>query len=58
MRLPDGFTQEVVRLSELDGNHDPAVHGLVQVIGTVCSKDNQTIMSAKNWGGGGEGGRG
>ena len=46
--LPDGLTQQVVWLPELNGYHDPAMHGFIQVIGTVSGQDDQTIMSA--WG--------
>ena len=35
MRLPDGLSQEVVRLAELDGDHDTTMHRLVKVIGTI-----------------------
>ena len=35
MRLPDGLSQEVVWLAELDGNHDAPIHCFIQVIGTI-----------------------
>ena len=34
----------MVRLTELDGYHDPPVHGLIKVIGSVGSHDDKTIM--------------
>ncbi len=56
MRLPDGLPQQVVGLAELDGNHDPPVHGLVQVVGTVGGHDDQPVVSGREEEGGREGG--
>ena len=43
---PYGLPQEVVWLPELYGDHDPAVHGFVQVIGPVGRHYDQAIMPA------------
>ena len=37
----------MVWLSELNGYHDSAVHGFIQVIGTVGCHDDETIVSAR-----------
>ena len=42
--LPDGLPEEVVGLPELDGDHDAAVHGLVQVVGPVGGQDDETVV--------------
>ena len=34
----------MVGLTELDGNHDATVHGLIEVIGPVGGQDDQTIV--------------
>ena len=38
----------MVRLSKLNGNHDPPVHGFIQVIGTVGGHDDKTIMPGRS----------
>lgn len=42
--LPDRLAQDVVGLAELDGNHDPAMHCFVQVIGTVGGENYQAVV--------------
>ncbi len=43
--FPDGLAQKVIWCSELYGNHDTAMHGLVKVIRSVGGQDDQPIMS-------------
>ena len=42
--LPNRFTEKVVWLPELNGNHDSSVHSFIQIIGSVSSQYNETIM--------------
>lgn len=42
--LPYKLPEDVVGLTKLDGYHDPPMHGLVQVVGTVGGQNDQTIM--------------
>ena len=38
------LAKKMIRLTELNGNHDPTMHGFIQVIGTVGGHYYQPIM--------------
>ena len=45
-----GLLCQVVRLSELYGNHNPMMHGFINVIRSVGGQDNQSIVSERERG--------
>ena len=47
MGLPDGLAEEVVRLPELDGYHDATMHGFIEVIRSIGSQYDQTVVSSE-----------
>ena len=47
MGFPDSLPQEMVRLAELDGDHDATVHGFIQVVRPIGGHDYQTIVSGE-----------